>query len=99
MTSFYDDVDIDDMRFDAEKQVFTYPCPCGDKFQISVEDLEDGEEVARCPSCSLIIRVVYDPDGLAAVIAKAQESLARATSAPAAPSATTAAAAVLSTEQ
>lgn len=22
----------------------------------------DGEDVARCPSCSLIIRVIYDPD-------------------------------------
>jgi hypothetical protein len=26
-------------------QMFTYPCPCGDRFQITVEDLEDGEEV------------------------------------------------------
>ena len=25
------------------------------------EDLENGEEVAECPSCSLIIRVIYDP--------------------------------------
>lgn len=24
----------------------------------------DGEEIARCPSCSLIIRVVYDPVSL-----------------------------------
>ena len=125
MTSFYDDIDLDDMRFDADKQViyaasrsilppvkslcrldilifhltpqqmFTYPCPCGDRFQITVEDLEDGEEVmrtralpacsqpplqpppspppfsssssssspqvARCPSCSLIIRVMFVP--------------------------------------
>jgi diphthamide biosynthesis protein 3 len=22
----------------------------------------NGEEVARCPSCSLIIRVIYDPE-------------------------------------
>lgn len=24
------------------------------------EELENGEDVARCPSCSLIVRVVYD---------------------------------------
>ena len=25
------------------------------------EELENGEEVAKCPSCSLIIKVIYDP--------------------------------------
>lgn len=24
------------------------------------DDLENGEEVATCPSCSLIVRVIYD---------------------------------------
>jgi len=24
------------------------------------QELQDGEDVARCPSCSLIIRVIYD---------------------------------------
>ncbi|VDK21573.1 unnamed protein product [Anisakis simplex] len=24
--------------------------------------LESGEDVATCPSCSLIVRVIYDPD-------------------------------------
>uniref|UniRef100_A0A3Q4HG76 DPH-type MB domain-containing protein n=1 Tax=Neolamprologus brichardi TaxID=32507 RepID=A0A3Q4HG76_NEOBR len=26
------------------------------------EDLENGEEVATCPSCSLIVKVIYDKD-------------------------------------
>jgi diphthamide biosynthesis protein 3 len=26
------------------------------------EDLRNGEEIANCPSCSLRIRVIYDPD-------------------------------------
>ncbi|XP_076343741.1 diphthamide biosynthesis protein 3-like isoform X2 [Tachypleus tridentatus] len=26
------------------------------------EDLENGEEVATCPSCSLIVKVIYDPE-------------------------------------
>ncbi|CAO3672925.1 unnamed protein product [Umbelopsis vinacea] len=62
MTSFYDEVEIEDMDFNEDDQIYTYPCPCGDKFEISVDELRDGEDVARCPSCSLIIRVIFDPD-------------------------------------
>lgn len=28
--------------------MFYYPCPCGDKFQISVDELLDGEGVSLC---------------------------------------------------
>jgi len=62
MTAFYDEVEIEDMDFKEEEGMFYFPCPCGDKFQISLAQLLEGEEVARCPSCSLIIRVIYDPD-------------------------------------
>lgn len=62
MASFYDEIEIEDMEYDEEKETYQYPCPCGDKFVISVEDLKNGEEVATCPSCSLIIRVIYDQD-------------------------------------
>ena len=48
------------MEFDDDEETFYYPCPCGDKFRITVEELRSGEEVARCPSCTLIIRVIYD---------------------------------------
>lgn len=60
MTSFYDEIEIEDMMFDQEKNEFTYPCPCGDLFIITVEELLENEEIARCPSCTLIILVVYD---------------------------------------
>ncbi|ELR15475.1 CSL zinc finger domain containing protein [Acanthamoeba castellanii str. Neff] len=56
----YDEVEIEDMEFDEEKKIYTYPCPCGDKFVISEEELMNGEEIARCPSCSLYIRVIYE---------------------------------------
>jgi len=62
MTSFYDEIEIEDFEFDKESSIYTYPCPCGDKFQISLDDLYDGEEIARCPSCSLMIRVIYDKE-------------------------------------
>eukprot|EP00892_Ulva_mutabilis_P008530 jgi/Ulvmu1/6049/UM027_0027.1 len=58
----YDEIEIEDMDWDETLQAFTYQCPCGDLFQITLEELADGEEVARCPSCSLIIRVIYDPE-------------------------------------
>lgn len=75
MASVYDEVEIEDMTFVEEEGMYYYPCPCGDKFQISIvgwrrplladrhqEDLYDGEEIARCPSCSLTIRVIYNPE-------------------------------------
>ncbi|OAY29450.1 diphthamide biosynthesis protein 3 [Manihot esculenta] len=56
----YDDVEIEDMEWNDELQAYTYPCPCGDLFQITKEDLRLGEEIARCPSCSLYITVIYN---------------------------------------
>ena len=70
---------IEDMEFDEENLLFHSPCPCGDRFEISLvrsnlviyrlpvtncgaqTQLQEGEDIARCPSCSLIIRVIYDP--------------------------------------
>ncbi|EFJ48017.1 hypothetical protein VOLCADRAFT_104829 [Volvox carteri f. nagariensis] len=57
----YDEVEIEDMTWNEKLQAYTYPCPCGDLFQITKEELRAGEEIARCPSCSLYITVVYDP--------------------------------------
>ncbi|BAT90872.1 hypothetical protein VIGAN_06216300 [Vigna angularis var. angularis] len=59
-TMSYDEVEIEDMEWNEELQAYTYPCPCGDLFQITKEDLKLGEEIARCPSCSLYITVVYN---------------------------------------
>lgn len=113
----YDEVEIEDMAWDEGLQSFTFQCPCGDLFQISLvrffvpllrtplslllqvlayrlplfafhlllcltllldsscakqkrgwnqptllkqEELRDGEEIARCPSCSLWVQVIYD---------------------------------------
>ena len=58
--SFYDEVEIEDMTYHESTTLYTYPCPCGDQFEISLDDLRDGEEVAVCPSCSLQIKVIFD---------------------------------------
>lgn len=56
---YYEVLDIDAFRYSRETEEYTYPCPCGDFFVISKEEIENGEEVARCPSCSLVVRVLY----------------------------------------
>lgn len=55
------------MTFDPTLQIYTYPCPCGDKFEIGIADLRDGEEIAVCPSCSLMIRVIFEVEDLPAL--------------------------------
>lgn len=60
----YDDVDLEDMNWDSLLSAYVYQCPCGDLFQITPTELRAGDEIARCPSCTLVVRVVYDPDDL-----------------------------------
>lgn len=64
MSGIYEEVEIEDMDYNAEEMIYSYPCPCGDRFQIMLEDLHDGEDVANCPSCTLRIRVIFDEDAL-----------------------------------
>lgn len=45
-----------------ENGLYHFPCPCGDRFEITLAQLKEGDDVARCPSCSLIINVIYDQD-------------------------------------
>lgn len=62
MQTVYDDVEIEDMTWDEKLSAYTYQCPCGDLFQITKDELRNGEEIAHCPSCTLVVRVIYDPD-------------------------------------
>ncbi|KAF8416755.1 diphthamide biosynthesis protein 3 [Tirmania nivea] len=62
--SIYDQIEIEDMTFDPTLQLYHYPCPCGDRFEISIYDLQEGEDVAVCPSCSLMIKVIFEPEDL-----------------------------------
>lgn len=59
--AIYDQIEIEDMTFDPALQIYHYPCPCGDRFEISIDDLRDGENIAVCPSCSLMIEVIFEP--------------------------------------
>ena len=60
--SFYDEIEIEDMEYLKDLQKYRYPCPCGDWFEITISQLRDCEDVAICPSCSLVIRVIYNSE-------------------------------------
>ncbi|PHH79709.1 hypothetical protein CDD82_2219 [Ophiocordyceps australis] len=57
--AIYDEIEIEDMTFDPLLQLYHYPCPCGDRFQIPLDHLCAQQDIAVCPSCSLMIRVIY----------------------------------------
>lgn len=56
----YEEIEIEDMTYDPETMMYWYPCPCGDKFKVTLEDLWDGEDVADCQSCTLFVSVIYE---------------------------------------
>ncbi|XP_037687381.1 DPH3 homolog [Choloepus didactylus] len=57
------EVEIKDFQYDNEdSEMYFYPCPCGNNFSITKADLENEEDMITCPSCSLIIKVIYDKD-------------------------------------
>lgn len=76
--NLYDEIEIEDCFYDEVLQIYHHPCPCGDRFEISIYDMRDGEDIARCPSCSLMIRIIFDavcPVGL--VVAYAYTDLSQ----------------------
>lgn len=32
---YHDEVEIEDFEYDEESETYYYPCPCGDRFEIS----------------------------------------------------------------
>lgn len=35
MSVFHDEIEIEDFEYDEEEDTYYYPCPCGDRFQIT----------------------------------------------------------------
>ncbi|KPI45000.1 Diphthamide biosynthesis protein 3 [Cyphellophora attinorum] len=63
-TEIYDEIEIEDMTYDSTLRIYHYPCPCGDRFEILVSELREGNDIAVCPGCSLTIRVIYEVEDL-----------------------------------
>ncbi|KAL7671981.1 hypothetical protein ACOME3_006879 [Neoechinorhynchus agilis] len=67
----FDEIEIEEFVYDRDRQIFKYPCPCGDEFEIHIETLLNEEnDIATCPSCSLKIKVIYDMASLNLKIAE-----------------------------
>ncbi|XP_077024096.1 diphthamide biosynthesis protein 3-like [Tamandua tetradactyla] len=62
MAMFHDEVEIKDFQYEENVEIYLYPCLYRDNFSITKEWLENGEDVAMCPNCSLVIKVIYDKD-------------------------------------
>lgn len=60
----YDEIEIEDMEYEPDIATFFYDCPCGDRFQVTLDQLQDGEDIAECPSCTLQIKVIYEAEDL-----------------------------------
>ena len=45
----YDEIEIEDMSWNETLQAFTYPCPCGDLFQITMVGSRPKVDVESAP--------------------------------------------------
>ena len=62
--TIYDEVEIEDLDYEEAEQTFFYNCPCGDRFRITLQQLQDGEDIAECPSCTLTIKIIFEEEDL-----------------------------------
>ncbi|KPA74053.1 hypothetical protein ABB37_09358 [Leptomonas pyrrhocoris] len=56
----YEEVQLSEMTL--EDGVLRFPCPCGDLFELLLEDFIAGKDVAQCPTCSLTIKVLFSAE-------------------------------------
>lgn len=40
MSVFHDEIEIEDFEYNEEEDLYTYPCPCGDEFIITMVKYE-----------------------------------------------------------
>lgn len=60
----HDQVELEDFEYDFQTKTLRYPCPCGDEFIVTIDELSRGECYARCPSCSLVVQVIFCEEDL-----------------------------------
>lgn len=52
---FHDEVEIEDFEYDEDTETYYYPCPCGDKFEITrVSDMSYTTYTIQCILCSVV---------------------------------------------
>ena len=58
--SIYEEIQLEEMDWVEDDGMYYYPCPCGDVFELSKEDFDAGKRIAKCPSCSLKVKVLTE---------------------------------------
>eukprot|EP00947_MAST-08B_sp_MAST-8B-sp1_P001911 g1911.t1 len=58
----HDTIDLDDMTYVEEMDAYEGPCRCGDLLRVTTSQLELGEDLMECPSCSLQVQVLYEEE-------------------------------------
>ncbi|CAB4040046.1 Hypothetical predicted protein [Paramuricea clavata] len=51
------EVKLSEMEFDEAYKYYTWPCRCSGSYEITNENLSNGENIICCTTCSLTIRV------------------------------------------
>jgi len=46
MSVYHDEIEIEDFEYDDEEDIYYYPCPCGDRFQITKVLQQSGSAVS-----------------------------------------------------
>jgi diphthamide biosynthesis protein 4 len=49
--------------FDEQTELWSYPCRCGGTYKINEEQMEKGQHLLGCSSCSEVVWVGYEPAG------------------------------------
>jgi diphthamide biosynthesis protein 3 len=73
----YEEVSVMDMVLSDDGAVLTYPCPCGDVFELDIDEFVNNDaDVAQCPTCSLTVKILFDAASKAAFLAKVRPAKA-----------------------
>nr|CAH7760173.1 unnamed protein product [Callosobruchus chinensis] len=53
MSVFHDEIEIEDFEYDEEEGIYHYPCPCGDRFEISKDSFTEKQSEIQSLSDNL----------------------------------------------
>lgn len=54
-----DTIDEEELEHDEEDNIFTYPCRCGNDYEITETDASFKVDYVSCTSCSLALKIIY----------------------------------------
>lgn len=52
------EIHLDDMEFDEDSDLYWARCRCGDRYEVNEEQLDSGDTIVGCQSCSLRAKII-----------------------------------------